>query len=164
MKISKQGVIFLVIVGIAIAAVSLSGIINSRRDEEDELRKDTLRSKQNLENLVIEEEKISDNLPKDFPIYPNAKLESAYSSKGEEVEATSVIWRTKGSVEEIGDYYKTQLKSSGWQLKDETEELETVTFSFERGDTIGFLGLGKEDSDNVFISVTLGANRELPSL
>jgi hypothetical protein len=109
-------------------------------------------------------EEQSSNLPEDFPVFPGAELESSYDSKGDGVEAISVIWIAQGSLKEISDFYREGLQSRGWEVESVLEDEESVTFSFERGDSFGFVGLGKQDGESVIISVTIGARFERPTI
>ncbi|MCH7640710.1 hypothetical protein IID22_00715 [Patescibacteria group bacterium] len=106
----------------------------------------------------------SEAFPTNFPVYPGAELESSYDSKGEEVEATSVIWVAQGSLKEISDFYRKELTIRGWKVESVLEDKESVTFSFERGDSFGFIGVGKQDVESVIISVTIGARFESLSI
>lgn len=70
--------------------------------------------------------KIPDTFPKDFPIYPGAKVTSVLS--GTEKGKSNGFWvtlSTADSLDKVSMYYKNTLKSKGWT--------ETATYS--TGDT-----------------------------
>ncbi|MFV1916926.1 MAG: hypothetical protein ACC618_00335 [Patescibacteria group bacterium] len=116
------------------------------------------------EEGVAGEAEIPSNFPKDFPIYLEAKLDSVYTSKGEEIEAISVIWVTNASLNEVSEFYRSGLENSGWEVELVLEDDESTTYTFKRGEAFGFLGIGRNDEDTTTISVTVGASFERPTL
>lgn len=115
---------------------------------------------------VIPEEKITyeetttrlpDNFPADFPIYPGAKIVSSWTNEGDTDIGVSVIWETDDQLNEVKDYYSTNLKSNGWMVSNEASTDGSVVLSFVKGETQGFMGLSREDM--TAISVTLGLKK-----
>lgn len=70
--------------------------------------------------------KLPDNFPKEFPVYPGAKVTSALS--GAQSGSDNGFWvtlSTADSLDKVNTYYKNQLASGGW----------TITTTFTAGDT-----------------------------
>lgn len=104
------------------------------------------------------------DFPEDFPIYPEAKIESAFTSKGDEVKAMSVIWMASDSLDSVSAYYTSELARAGWIVNSTLEDESSVTLSFEKAGEQGFIGIGKQDDGFVIISVTIGASFERPTI
>lgn len=98
---------------------------------------------------------LPENFPKDFPIYPGAKLAGSWTASSEETEGVSLIWETSDSINKVTDYYKEKLTELGWESSFTSETEDSMTLMFEKDDTSGFVGITTEDSKTV-ISLTLG--------
>lgn len=102
--------------------------------------------------------------PQDFPIYPEAKLENSYQSKGEEVNAVSVIWLVPEKLEKVSSFYKRELENTGRRVFATFEDENSVTMSFEKDQEEGFIGIGSEEGNVVVVSVTIGESFKEPSI
>ena len=106
-----------------------------------------------------QETKVSENgatgLLGDFPVYPNATLESSYSTEGDK-KATSVVWETNATLTEVSTFYKEVLEKAGWQISSNIENENSSTFSFAKGESFGFIGIGEGEGGLTIISVTIG--------
>lgn len=100
--------------------------------------------------------KLPDGYPSDLPIYPGAKLTSSWSTSDDDSKGMSLIWGTNDSIGQVADYYKKELEAKGWKITSSFSQAETSTYSFEKGGTSGFVGVGKGDKQNTNISVTIG--------
>jgi len=118
------------------------------------------------ENIKIKTEKgdltinsggaLPSSFPKDFPIYPGAKLTGSFSASGDEDSTgVSVVWETGDDPAKVGAYYKTQLVASGYTIVTEYMQDDSTTLTFEKGNTSGFMGVGGDEGKTA-ISVTMG--------
>ncbi len=98
---------------------------------------------------------LPDKFPSDFPIYPKAKLASSWVADGNETDGLSLIWETEDSIEEVSNYYVSELEDAGWTLSFTSETEESTTLAFEKDGVSGFIGITFEES-KVVISLTLG--------
>lgn len=102
-----------------------------------------------------EEGSLPDNFPSDFPIYPDVKLVSSWTAKGDGTDGLSLIWETEDSVSKVNDYYENELENAGWTLSFTSETEDSTTFAFEKNGVRGFIGITLEESKTI-ISLTLG--------
>lgn len=98
---------------------------------------------------------LPDNFPSDFPIYPDAKLASTWSAKGNGADGLSLIWETEDAIDKVSSYYENELEDAGWTLSFTSKTDNSTTFAFEKSGTKGFIGVTFEES-KVVISLTLG--------
>lgn len=101
--------------------------------------------------------------PSDFPIYPEAQLESAYESKGEDVKATSVVWLVSASLENVSEFYMSELIKSGRKISSTLEDENSTIISFEKEKEKGFIGIGRKEG-NIVISVSFGTSFKEPTI
>lgn len=99
---------------------------------------------------------LPDSFPKDFPVYPGAKLVNSFSAKGEEGDGVSVVWETGDSFDKVTDFYKKKLQEDGWKVESTFEQKDSFTSSFKKGEVGGFIGVTVGDGGKVTISVTIG--------
>ncbi len=99
--------------------------------------------------------KLPANFPKDFPIYPEAKLTSSFTAGGDEAKGASVVWETADPVAKVGTYYKEELPKAGWEISSVYEQDDSLTFTFAKGDVSGFGGIAAADGKTT-ISITIG--------
>lgn len=123
-------------------------------DVDKEGEKVTIKSEE-AEFSFEEGGELPENFPKDFPIYPEAKLTSSWTASGEETEGLSLVWETNDSIDKVAAYYREKLTESGWKSSFTSEVEDSMTLVFEKDDTNGFIGITTEDSKTV-ISLTLG--------
>ena len=95
-------------------------------------------------------------IPSDFPVYPEAVIESSYTTEGDN-KATSVVWKTDASLSQVSDFYKSELENAGWAITSNIENEDSTSFSFERDTKFGIIGIGREEGGLTMISVTIGA-------
>jgi len=161
---SNKLVLILAILGAIIVALALAGRFAYRTflskttgevvgiDKEGE--KITIKSEE-AEFSLEEGGELPENFPKDFPVYPKAKLTSSWTASSEETEGLSLVWETNDSIDKVSAYYKEKLTESGWKLSLTAEVEDSITLAFEKNDTGGFIGITTEDSKTI-ISLTLG--------
>ncbi len=147
-------VVLVVIIGLIIITVN-------RSEKEKRLKKVGDQTEEVSSGIS---QTIPKNFPSDFPIYPGAKVENSYVSKGEEVEAQSVVWNVEATLSEVSEFFKLQLPNKGWKIGSVVEGDDSMIVSFSKNEVEGFLAVGKGTEAKVVISVTIGAKFEEPSI
>lgn len=100
--------------------------------------------------------KLPEEFPSDFPIYPGAKITSSWTSSGDDAKGISVVWETNDSPDKVANYYKSSIESKGWKTTASFSSEGTTTYSFEKGESTGFVGIAKGEEGKTTISVTIG--------
>ena len=95
-----------------------------------------------------------DSFPQDFPLYPDSKVASSWSSKAEGGLGISVALDSSDSIEKIAEFYQKELPSKGWLITSNFDQEMSKTFSFEKGEQKGLVGITEEDGKAV-ISITI---------
>ena len=172
-KKNKRSKLLILIIGLAGLLLVVGGVIYRLRladyftklsDKEIVKEKEVAIEDKGEEVTIEESEGLPENFPADFPIYPDAQIENAFTSKGEEIEAQSVIWMVQDSFKKVSEFYSTNLEKRGWKIDSTFESEDSVTFSIAKGAVQGFVGIGKGEDEFVVISVTIGARFEEPTI
>lgn len=90
------------------------------------------------------------NYPEDLPQYGKAEIASASASDS----SVSVMWRTGDSVEDVKNYYDSELKSYDWEYE-LTETDEAVMYKLDKNGKAGFMVIASEDGITT-ITVAVG--------
>jgi hypothetical protein len=99
--------------------------------------------------------KLPDNWPSDAPKYPNASIQYSGSSNpqtGE--EGSAIVFTTSDTLQNVVDFYKKELASSGWKIE-QTANVGSSTVISAAKDT-RTLGVYISDAGNGQVSVTVG--------
>ncbi|MBI5019213.1 hypothetical protein HZB58_02995 [Candidatus Gottesmanbacteria bacterium] len=102
---------------------------------------------------------VPDTFPKDFPLYPGAKVTSSLS--GAESGEGSGFWltlATPDALDKVTAYYKKELAASGWNTESTFSANDTTTQGIKKGDWQGSLSIGKSD-DETQIVIILGEDK-----
>ncbi len=109
--------------------------------------------------------KVPDNFPKDFPLYPGAKVTSSLS--GAQSGKSNGFWltlSTADSVDAVTTYYKSQLASKSWTVQQTYTTGDTMTETITKGMWSGSLAVTKSSSDKeTQIVIILGSDNETPT-
>lgn len=113
------------------------------------------------DNSVLQENKDKlrseeGGIPSDFPVYHEAVIESSYTSEGDK-KATSVVWETDDDISEVYSFYKQELEKEDWEITSNIENENSSTYSFEKDNKFGFIGIGIGEGGLTIISVTIGS-------
>jgi hypothetical protein len=138
------------VVALAVLVTGIYLLINFNR------RKASLQEKADLSPETSVSEDTVVGLPTDFPVFSNVTVESSYSTKGENAQATSIVWKTESSVAEVSNFYDVELKSAGWDVLSNIKGEVSTTFSVEKGNHFGIIGIGRGEGESTVISVTIG--------
>jgi hypothetical protein len=105
--------------------------------------------------------KIPDSFPKDFPMYPGAKVTSVMS--GSEKGENNGFWltlATPDSLEKVDAYYESNLKSNGWEIASNYSAGETTTRAVKKNTYSGSVAATRAaDSQETQIIIILGADK-----
>ncbi len=91
--------------------------------------------------------KVPDTFPKDFPLYPGAKVVSAMS--GNESGSNSGFWltmTTTDSLDKVEAFYKTQFATGGWTVSSTFTTEGTTSETVEKGQWSGSLAISEDSS------------------
>lgn len=117
----------------------------------------------NLEGgTSMEAEKVSlpQDFPTDFPVYPEARLTSAHKTKGSSIDGMSLTWFTNDAEEDVSEFYIKEFGEIGYIIVEQMNEESSTTFSFEKSNITGFVGITKGEESQTIILVTLGISKE----
>ena len=102
---------------------------------------------------------LPDSFPKDFPIYPGAKITGSFSTSGtgetNNSKGSSVVWETGDDAAKVAAYFKSELVKAGYKIITEYSQDDNTTLTFEKDSVSGFIGVGDSDAKTA-ISVTIG--------
>ena len=102
--------------------------------------------------LDVGTNKIPDNFPGDFPIYPGTKVTSSLSGQG--------FWLTLSTTdapEKVISYYQTSLKANGWSADTTTGSGVGTNWAVSKGDLSGYITVERaKDADETTILIVLG--------
>jgi len=99
--------------------------------------------------------KLPEGFPKDFPVYPGAKVVSSFTANTDGKDGMSVVWETGDAVNKVSSFYKTNLVSNGWKISATFEQGDSMTTSFEKEGWGGFMGITATEGKTT-ISATVG--------
>ena len=160
-----SGVVILFVVGLAIqffakkAGTSLlQGVIENKTGvktnlEDIEKGKVTFTDTKTGQTVAVGGEKLPDSFPKDFPIYPGAKIVSSLSSNGLLVTFTAPDGH---GLAKVVPFYKNGLGASGWTITSSFDSDTIQTWAIAKGTTEGSVSITTSERDPLTIVVTLG--------
>lgn len=106
-------------------------------------------------------DKLPDNFPKDFPLYPGAKV--AGSLSGSEEGKQSGFWvtlTTADSADQASSWYKTNLPANGWEIKSTLEMGQNTTWGIAKGSWEGTVSVSSsDDGKETTITVALSQSQ-----
>lgn len=104
--------------------------------------------------------KLPDNFPKDFPVYPGSKVTSAASGSEKGEGSTFWVSFTSGdSVDKISSYYTSELAKNGWETEGTYQSDEGATQSVTKGSWSGTVAVMRE-SDDTETTIAVMLNEE----
>lgn len=106
--------------------------------------------------------KVPDTFPKDFPLYPGAKVTSSLS--GAEAGKSNGFWltmTTADSVDKVNAFYKSMLATSGWTIASTFTANDTTTQTMSKGSYNGTLAVSKDtNTKETQIVIILGQDEK----
>ena len=106
-----------------------------------------------VETVNVEGAQLPDTFPKDFPIYPGAKIVSSVSSNG--LLVTFTVPDGHG-LAKVVPFYKNGLGASGWTITSSFDSDTIQTWAIAKGTTEGSVSITTSERDPLTIVVTLG--------
>ena len=107
---------------------------------------------------------VPDTFPKDFPLYPGAKVTSSLS--GAQTGKSSGYWltmTTSDSVDKVSAFYSSQLAANGWTLASTFTANGTTTETATKSNWSGSLALTTDSSKATQIVIILGQDTTTPT-
>lgn len=92
---------------------------------------------------------VPDTFPKDFPLYPGAKVTSSLS--GAQAGKSNGFWltmTTPDTSEQVIAFYKTELEKNGWSVDSVFNANGMNTQGISKGTWKGSLSMGRSSSDS----------------
>lgn len=126
--------------------------------EDIEKGKMTFTDEKSGQSVELGTEKIPETFPKDFPIYPGAKVTSSLSGSGQEKQGGFwVTFTTPDAFDAVTTFYKTNLKANGWVAKGTLETDTNLTQTVTKGKLEGSITIDRsEDAAETTILIMLG--------
>jgi len=95
-------------------------------------------------------------IPADFPVYPNAQPESAFASKSGSCTTVTATWSTSANAASVRDFYRRELSVGDWTVTDSTNLTEIFFQSASTPTRKGYVAvLTQPYSSRTYIELTL---------
>lgn len=105
---------------------------------------------------------VPETFPKDFPLYPDAKVTSSLS--GAQAGKSNGFWltmSTPAAPDMVTSFYKTELTKNGWTVESTFTANAMTNQTVKKNTLNGSLSIGKSSSDNeTQIVIILGSENE----
>ena len=99
--------------------------------------------------VEINSGKIPEDFPKNFPLYPGANLTTTLSGNSKDDESGFwLTFSTKDSLSKVADYFKTNLKTNGWETKMAFETDQNTTFGVSNDNLEGSVTITRAEGAN----------------
>ena len=158
-KSFKMNPFVAIVIGSIIVFFVISLAINFFAKKNIKKGKVTFTDTKTGQTINIGGEKLPDTFPKDFPIYPGAKVVSSVSNiqqgKGNGLLVTFTIPSGQG-LNKVVPFYKSGLNTSGWTITSSFDSDTIQTWAIAKGSTEGSVAITTFESDPMTIVVTLG--------
>jgi hypothetical protein len=122
----------------------------------------TIKDSKTGAEINIGEGKIPAGFPKDFPLYPGAKIEGNIS--GAENQAGKGFWlimSTSDASDKVVAFYETNLPKNGWTVGNTMNIGSSSTWEVTKGDMTGNIIVGTdEEKEGTSIVITLAPKEE----
>ncbi len=173
--------VLIVVAGLAISLVvrffakrvglgMLQGVIENRTGVKTNLQdlengKMTFTDPKTGSKVDIGSNKVPDTFPKEFPLYPGAKVTSSLS--GAQAGKSNGFWltlSTPDATDAVTSYYKAQLAANTWTVQQTFTTGDTTTETVTKGAWTGSLSITKSSSDKeTQIVIVLGSEEATPT-
>ncbi len=125
----------------------------------------TFTDKESGAKVEIGTGKVPDNFPKDFPLYPNAKVSGSLS--GANQGKSGGFWltfTTSDALDKVVAYYKTNLTANGWKTTATLETGDNITWTVTKGTLEGTVTIDRaSDSKETSILIILSEKETTPA-
>jgi hypothetical protein len=110
------------------------------------------------ESVNIGDQKIPDNFPKDFPIYPGAKPSGSLSGNNQKEQSQGfwIVLQSNDNLDKVKSFYADALTKNGWTIDNTMTINDMSTYTVKKGNLSGGVTVsrGKDDKQTT-ITVTL---------
>ncbi len=106
------------------------------------------------QTLNIGSNKIPDNFPKDFPIYPESTITSSLS--GNAAEKNSGFWltlTTNDNTNKVTSFYKENLETNGWQTQTTAGSQNGTNWAVTKKNLSGYITITTADNQTSILIV-----------
>ncbi len=138
------GVVILFVVGLTIKFFVKKAVTDIEKG------KVTFTDTKTGETVNIGGDKLPDTFPKDFPIYPGAKIVSSVSGNG-----LLVTFTASDGLNKVVPFYKNGLDASGWTITSSFDSDTLQTWAIAKGTTEGSVSITTSERDPLTIVVTI---------
>jgi hypothetical protein len=119
------------------------------------------------ESVNIGDQKIPDNFPKDFPLYPGAKPSGSLSGNNQKEQSQGywIVMSTPDTLDKVKAFYDSGLKQNGWSVDNTMTLNESVTYMVKKGDLSGGVTVNRGKSDKettITISLATASATDTP--
>jgi hypothetical protein len=108
-------------------------------------------------------EKMPDNFPSDFPVYPGSKPAGTLSGMGGENNSADGFWvvlTTTDSVDKVQGFYTSKLKENSWTIVSTTTVSGSTIWTVTKGDLEGSLTVATDNNaKGTSIVIALGSKK-----
>jgi hypothetical protein len=100
-------------------------------------------------------EDLPDSFPDDFPIYPDAELEGAFTGEQEGIEGTVATWRTGDDFQDVVDFYEREFEEGPWTTTASGSATGSNFWSVENpgSDQVGYVAVSQGDEVSIIATV-----------
>lgn len=118
------------------------------------------------ESVNIGQQKLPDNFPKDFPIYPGAKPTGSLSGNNQKEQSQGfwIVMSTPDSLDKVKSFYAAALAKNSWTINNTMTINDMSTFTVNNSSLSGGVTVnrGKDDKATT-ITITLGSETVTPT-
>lgn len=108
------------------------------------------------QTVTVGTEKLPDTFPKDFPVYPGAKVISSVSGiQQDKTNGIIVTFTTTDGLDKVVPFYKSGLSINGWTITSSFDSDSVQTWVIAKGSTQGNVSISSQ-KDLTTIQVALG--------
>lgn len=147
---------------VVIAGVLLQGVIKNRTGIKTNLQdvekgKLTVTDTKTGQTVNVGGEKLPDAFPKDFPIYPGAKVVASVSNTQQgKGNGLLVTFTASDGLDKVVPFYKNGLSTNGWTITSSFDSDTLQTWAITKGTTEGSVSITTSATDPLTIVVALG--------
>jgi hypothetical protein len=163
-RLNRQLQIFLTIArrGIVVGSILLLSACSGNKSLQNPFAPDPKLTQPNPNNTTATDNpaKSSGNLPADFPLYPQAKLQSTEQTPEQGIVTT---WTTPDPIDVVYKFYQQQLPAKQWEIVTQPSDSEPQLVAKQGQTTVTIApqtATEKQQSGTVYTIVLVGATSE----
>ncbi len=108
---------------------------------------------------IGEDVELPDDFPKDVPVYKNAKLTSAITTKSDNGSLTAITLETKDGKDEVAKFYEDGLTENGFEIQGRFEiEKSTTITAIKSGTNVVVVATTDEGKTMIGTNITTKLN------